>query len=58
MKKYILIFMLAALMTSLALLCSAIISGNLVMFTFTTFASIISMLATCLLAQELDDKRV
>jgi hypothetical protein len=28
------------------------------MFAFTTFASIISMLATCLLAQELDDKRV
>jgi energy-converting hydrogenase Eha subunit E len=58
MAKYILILMLATLMTSLTFLCVSIISGNLVMFAVTTFISLISMLGACLLAEELDEKRL
>jgi hypothetical protein len=56
--KTLFIVMLAIMITSLALLCRSIISGDLVMFAFSTGVSLISLLGTCVLAGELDDRRI
>lgn len=52
------IIMVAIMITSLTLLCAAIISGDLVMFAFSTGMSLISVLGACVLAGELDDKKI
>ena len=52
------IVMVAIMITSLTFLCAAIISGDLVMFAFSTGMSLISVLGACVLAGELDDKKI
>ena len=52
------IVMVAIMITSLTLLCASIISGDLVMFAFSTGISLISVLGACVLAGELDDKKI
>jgi hypothetical protein len=56
--KALFILMLAIMMSSLALLCAAIISGDLVTFAFSTGLSIVSVLGTCVTAGVLDDRRI
>jgi hypothetical protein len=56
--KGIFILMVAILITSLTLLCAAIISGDLVTFAFSTGLSIVSVLGACVTAGVLDDRRV
>jgi hypothetical protein len=56
--KTLFIVMVAIMITSLTLLCAAIISGDLVMFAFSTGISIVSVLGACVLAGELDDRKV
>jgi hypothetical protein len=56
--KTLFIVMVAIMITSLTLLCAAIISGDLVMFAFSTGVSIVSVLGACVLAGELDDRKV
>jgi hypothetical protein len=50
------ILMLSTMMTSLALLCSAIIIGDLLALALTTLLSIVSLLGACVLAGILDKK--
>ena len=56
--KALFILMLAIMMTSLALLCASIMSGDLVTFAFSTGLSIVSVLGACVTAGVLDDRRV
>jgi hypothetical protein len=56
--KALFILMLAIMMTSLALLCASIMSGDLVTFAFSTGLSIVSVLGACVSAGVLDDRRV
>jgi hypothetical protein len=56
--KALFILMLAIMMTSIALLCAAIMSGDLVTFAFSTGLSIVSVLGACVSAGVLDDRRV
>ena len=56
--KGIFILMLSMMMISLALLCSAIIIGDLVAFAFSTGLSIVSVLGTCVIAGVLDDRKI
>ena len=56
--KGLFILMLSMMMISLALLCSAIIIGDLVAFAFSTGLSIVSVLGTFVIAGVLDDRRV